>query len=225
MTSNPWIQHVKAFATKKGISYRDALKHKDVKKGYKPKMRGGATEDDDYVDPRFYNESDAEFVPPRSSSPPPFTMGTQFPGEIPRPRPARPRPKKPVPPPPPPPPFFTMGTQFPNETPRPRPARPPPKKPASPPPPPPPPPVPTMKIDTIGEFQRFLDDKNDVIRNVLRSDYNKRSFMLKFHPDKCITSNKTVEDLLMKVVDKRVIVNAPPTKVCEAVFKKFSRMF
>lgn len=34
---NPWIEHVKKFASKKGISYRDALKHPDVKKGYKKK--------------------------------------------------------------------------------------------------------------------------------------------------------------------------------------------
>lgn len=33
--SNPWIEHVKKFAEKKGIPYFEALKHPDVKKGYK----------------------------------------------------------------------------------------------------------------------------------------------------------------------------------------------
>ena len=54
---NPWIQHVKAFASKNELSYRDALKHPDVKKGYKSEKKGGAT----YGDP---------------DSPLPFTMGT-----------------------------------------------------------------------------------------------------------------------------------------------------
>ena len=58
---NPWIEHVKAFASKKGMSYRDALKHTDVKKGYKSKTKGGAV----------YGVPDS---PP--SSPPTFTMGT-----------------------------------------------------------------------------------------------------------------------------------------------------
>ena len=39
---NPWIEHVKKFASKKGISYTQALKHADVKKGYKAKAKGGA---------------------------------------------------------------------------------------------------------------------------------------------------------------------------------------
>lgn len=65
---NPWIEHVKKFASKKGISYTQALKDPNVKKGYKPikKQSGGATygvpdsptspktpNDDGYIDPRF----------------------------------------------------------------------------------------------------------------------------------------------------------------------------
>lgn len=58
---NPWIEHVRKFASKKGISYTNALKHKDVKKGYKSKAMGGAV----------YGVPDS---PP--ASPPTFTMGT-----------------------------------------------------------------------------------------------------------------------------------------------------
>lgn len=36
---NRWIQHVKQFAQKRGLTYSDALKHPDVKKGYKPKPK------------------------------------------------------------------------------------------------------------------------------------------------------------------------------------------
>lgn len=44
MTTNPWIQHVKKYASKKGISYTQALKDPKVKKGYKPMTakKGGA---------------------------------------------------------------------------------------------------------------------------------------------------------------------------------------
>ena len=31
---NPWINHVKKMAAKKGISYRDALRHPDTKSSY-----------------------------------------------------------------------------------------------------------------------------------------------------------------------------------------------
>lgn len=54
---NKWIQHVKEYASKKGISYTQALKDPNVKKGYKSKTKGGAT----YGDP---------------DSPPPFSMGS-----------------------------------------------------------------------------------------------------------------------------------------------------
>lgn len=67
--TNPWIEHVKKFASKKGMSYRDALKDPNVKKGYKKKT-GGATygvqdsprtpNDDDYIDPRFHAKDGEE---------------------------------------------------------------------------------------------------------------------------------------------------------------------
>jgi hypothetical protein len=34
-SANPWIEHVKAFARKHGINYAEALKHSDLKKGYR----------------------------------------------------------------------------------------------------------------------------------------------------------------------------------------------
>lgn len=33
--TNPWIEHVKAFADKKGMKYNEALKHPDCKASYK----------------------------------------------------------------------------------------------------------------------------------------------------------------------------------------------
>jgi hypothetical protein len=189
---NPWIQHVKAFASKKGINYRDALKHPDVKKGYKPKpkMKGGATEEED-IDPRFYTEGDEEYVAPRR-----FVKGKvpTLPSE-----------------------GFTMGSTPFSAPPTGRrivkgkvPVR---------------PSIPTMEINSIQEFERFLKDNNDVIRQVLKANFNKRTFVSNFHPDKCITSSKAVEDLLMQAVEKKVVVNAPHIRVCEAIFKKFSFLF
>lgn len=37
---NPWIEHVRAFAKKKGLTYFQALRDPDVKKGYKKKVGG-----------------------------------------------------------------------------------------------------------------------------------------------------------------------------------------
>ena len=36
---NPWIEHVKAFARKMGLTYGAALSHPDIKKGYVPKAK------------------------------------------------------------------------------------------------------------------------------------------------------------------------------------------
>ena len=159
---NPWIQHVKAFASKNGLSYRDALKHPDVKKGYKSKsqMKGGATE------PLLYTEG----APPRRSAPPP--------------------------------PRRIVKAKVPTR-----------------------PEIPTMEINSIQELERFLEDNKDVIRQVLQANFNKRTFVSNFHPDKCITSSKAVEDLMMQVLEKKVVVNAPHIRVCEAIFKKFSGLF
>lgn len=55
-TMNPWIEHVKKFAQKKGISYSEALKNPDVKKGYKPKTKGGAIYGDRDDDSEEENE-------------------------------------------------------------------------------------------------------------------------------------------------------------------------
>lgn len=43
--NNPWIAHVRAFAEKKGINYREAMQHRDIRKGYKkvtPKKKSGS---------------------------------------------------------------------------------------------------------------------------------------------------------------------------------------
>lgn len=74
---NKWIDHVKKYASKKGISYTQALKDPNVKKGYKPTkkvVKGGARygvpdspstpNDDDYVDPRFYARETNSPSPP-----------------------------------------------------------------------------------------------------------------------------------------------------------------
>lgn len=176
--TNPWIEHVKAFASKKGISYFDALKHKDVKKGYKTKS-GGAPGRNPFA-----------FGDTKIPSPPAATEG------------------------------FTMGTQYPNASQSRRVVKP---KVAvrSPPVPAPAPAIPTMEINSLSEFEKFLDKNKYAIGEVLRKDYTKKQFLLKFHPDKCITSSKSVEDLMMKVLGKKVIVNAPPVKICEAIFKLF----
>jgi len=215
MTTNPWIAHVKAFASKKGISYRDALRHKDVKKGYKTKSGGApgpspftfgktatppATDEEEYVDPRFYKKEEK----------PGFTFGDQKPEKK-----ASPHPN------------FTFGsTTYTYEK---KPSRPPvkgkvPVPPAPTPRSPPAPVIQTMEINSISQFEKFLDEKKDAIAQVLRRDYTKKQFLLKFHPDKCITTSKSVEDLMMKVLGKKVIVNEQPVKICEAIFKKFIRM-
>lgn len=66
---NPWIEHVRKYAQKKGMTYFQALKDPNVKKGYKKKttvpiskkpIKGGAMGDgeepssDEELDPRMY---------------------------------------------------------------------------------------------------------------------------------------------------------------------------
>lgn len=80
MVVNPWIEHVRSFASKKGISYFDALKHKDVKKGYKPKAKGGAV----------YGAPDS---PPSSTPSTTYTFGTNQPATFQPPQPSRRRPR------------------------------------------------------------------------------------------------------------------------------------
>ena len=47
--SNPWIQHVKAYARNNNVSYAEALQLS--KSSYKPKgMVGGGKEDDDFTE-------------------------------------------------------------------------------------------------------------------------------------------------------------------------------
>lgn len=38
--TNPWIEHVKTFAEKKGMKYNEALKHPDCKASYKKSGAG-----------------------------------------------------------------------------------------------------------------------------------------------------------------------------------------
>jgi hypothetical protein len=106
MTSNPWIDHVKKFAEKKGIPYFQALKHPDVKKGYKPKTtKGGVINPPPgtfgYKPPGQTPRTPFTFGDTRVPPPPPsgFTMGKKTPS-----RPTPPPPTRPSPPPPPPPP-------------------------------------------------------------------------------------------------------------------------
>ena len=40
--TNPWIEHVKAFAEKNGLKYNESLKHSDCKASYK---KSGAGDD------------------------------------------------------------------------------------------------------------------------------------------------------------------------------------
>ena len=38
-TSNPWIKHVKKFASENDLKYNEALKHRDLREGYVPVAR------------------------------------------------------------------------------------------------------------------------------------------------------------------------------------------
>jgi hypothetical protein len=55
MTTNPWIKHVQAFAKKHKLTYFQALRHANIKDGYKPK-KGGTITPSQSTESRLNNE-------------------------------------------------------------------------------------------------------------------------------------------------------------------------
>ncbi len=111
--------------------------------------------------------------------------------------------------------------------PRPNPSRPPPR---TPPPRPNPsrpshtPRTKTVRIDSVEEFDNFLNTHAGDILNVLLTKYSKREFRLQFHPDRCISSSKSIHNLFDELgIDLHI--NVTYQLGCEAIYKKFSSLY
>lgn len=219
---HPWIEHVKKFASKKGISYSEALKDPKVKDGYKSASKKGGTVGDDpeppppaptrrekgpkTYDPNMFKY--ASFIPPRDPKPLPqfYEKGPKtfdpFLLQFGLSKPTKNTDNAPFP---------TVSSTGGRRIVRGK--------------PPPPPPPPSIQMSSIKELEKFLDDKKDSIQQVLREKYSKKQFVQAFHPDRCFDSNKAIDKLMMKVVGKTIVLNEPFTRQCEAIFKKFSSMY
>jgi hypothetical protein len=82
----------------------------------------------------------------------------------------------------------------------------------------------TIVINSAKDMEIYLSQNASTIQRVLLLNYSRREFLLKFHPDKCISTRDSLMKLFAQL-GKKIEFNISGTYACDAIFKKFQHIF